>query len=136
MDKEFFEKIMNETAEIALATCADGMPNVRIVSYAWANNKIYFFTFKGKTKVAELDKNKNVAFTTIPKDSIQFVRANKATCERTSLSVDELKEIFIAKNKGLANFFAQGTENFEFYEIVFTNAELIKNVGKSEIIEL
>ena len=43
--KTEFLKIMDEQTEIALATSANNIPNVRIVNYYFDSNEIYF-TFR------------------------------------------------------------------------------------------
>jgi uncharacterized pyridoxamine 5'-phosphate oxidase family protein len=64
-----FDRIMAEQTEIALATCIDRSPNVRIVNFCFKNDSkgiLYFSTFADNQKVSEFVKDASVAFTTIP----------------------------------------------------------------------
>ena len=63
-----FERMMQTQTAMALATAADGAPNVRIVNFYYdAETKaLYFSTFSDNQKVAEFEKNPHAAFTTIP----------------------------------------------------------------------
>ncbi len=40
--KEVFDKVMQTSESIALATSVDNQPSVRIASFLWDNNKLYF----------------------------------------------------------------------------------------------
>ena len=73
-----FQRIMTTQTDLALSTIGtDGNPNVRIVNYYFnsKNNIIYFATFKDNKKVQEIDQNRNVAFTTIPTNGNEHIKA-------------------------------------------------------------
>lgn len=59
---EKFGQIMTEQSQIALATCADGHPNVRIVNFCNDSNRkgvIYFSTFGNNQKVKEFQSKQH-----------------------------------------------------------------------------
>ena len=59
---------MDIQTELALATCTDDQPNVRIVNFYFdeAAKAVLFSTFADNEKVKEFERNNSVAFTTIP----------------------------------------------------------------------
>lgn len=89
--KNEFERMMQTETQLALATVAEGGPNVRIVNFYYEpqNKTLYFATFADNDKVAELQHNPHVAFTTIPSSGQGHVRvtqglAKKAQCRQKS----------------------------------------------------
>ena len=80
---EFF-RIMEQQTEIALATSADNVPNVRIVNFYFdpQSKILYFSTFKGNNKVKEMKINSSVAFTTIPHKGNEHIKA-KGTAQKS-----------------------------------------------------
>ena len=71
-----FERMMQTQTAMALATAADGAPNVRIVNFYYdtETKTLYFSTFSDNQKVVEFEKNTHVAFTTIPTNGEEHVR--------------------------------------------------------------
>jgi general stress protein 26 len=83
-------RIMGEQNEIALATCVDNIPNVRIVNFCYDTKKkgvLYFSTFGDNAKVEEFSKNNSVAFTTVPHTGNEHVRATNATVQKSKLTI-------------------------------------------------
>ena len=67
--KQQFEQVMGSSVNMALATCVNDKPNVRIVTFAYDKNragKLYFSTFKGNQKIAEFAQNPNVSCMPLP----------------------------------------------------------------------
>ena len=62
-EKEFYRMMAAQT-EIALATCMESVPNVRIVNFVFDEEKklIYFSTFGNNDKVKEIESNNEIAF--------------------------------------------------------------------------
>jgi uncharacterized pyridoxamine 5'-phosphate oxidase family protein len=82
---------MTEQTEMALATCVNNSPNVRIVNFYYDVNRkgiAYFATFIKNPKVKEFSENAIVAFTTIPKNGSEHVRARNAGVVKSYLTID------------------------------------------------
>jgi uncharacterized pyridoxamine 5'-phosphate oxidase family protein len=123
-----FGKIMKTTADIALATSVEGQPNVRVVMFVWDDLKkiVYFYTFSGMPKTAEIEKNEKVAFTTIPAPGKQeHVRASSAVAKKSSKPFAEIKNMFSAKYPTFEETFGQVMEKLAVYEICFKQAEIV-----------
>ncbi|MEG0578809.1 MAG: pyridoxamine 5'-phosphate oxidase family protein, partial [Niameybacter sp.] len=85
-----FKRLMEQQGELALATCKEGIPNVRIVNFCYdeANEGIvYFATFGDNPKIEEFAQNNKVAFTTIPHVGNEHVRVKNATILQSQLTV-------------------------------------------------
>jgi len=79
-----FNRVMEETNKIALATSVDNIPNVRVVNFCFnPQNKgvVYFSSFRGLLKTLEVSENNVIAFTTIPvsAESSEHVRVKNST---------------------------------------------------------
>ncbi|WP_369284000.1 pyridoxamine 5'-phosphate oxidase family protein [Oscillibacter sp. GMB15532] len=94
-----FDRMMQTQASIALATAANGVPNVRIVNFYYdAELKtLYFSTFSDNLKVAELQKNPHIAFTTIAVKGEEHVRVKEGTARVSSVKIENIKDKFLAK---------------------------------------
>ena len=91
-----FNRVMNETNRISLATTVDNIPNVRVVNfYNNPQNKkiVYFASFRGSSKTLDLLQNNIVAFTTIPvsNESSEHVRVKNAIVKKSDLTIYDLK---------------------------------------------
>ncbi len=133
-EKEY-EKIMEGQNEIALATCAGGTPNVRIVNFccdSGAKGIVYFSTFGDNQKVEEFEKNATVAFTTIPHEGNAHVRVKQGTVRKSNNNVYDLKEEFIKKVPDYAMTIEQAGEYLVLFEIHFYEADVtvdFENIG-------
>lgn len=122
MKKEFL-KLMREQTEIALATCKDRQPNVRIVNFYYDEEEkaLYFTTFKDNQKTAEFAGNKQIAFTTVPHGGTAHVKA-KGVVAVSAGSVFDLKKAFAQKIEGYDSMIEEAGELLELYEIRFEEA--------------
>lgn len=114
---------MNEQTEIALATSVDNEPNVRIVNFYFDETKkvLLFSTFADNEKVKEFEANKKVAFTTIPKEGNEHIKA-KGIVKRSNLSISDIAEDFIKKIPDYKDTIEQGGEYLILFEIDFDTA--------------
>jgi len=137
-EKEY-GRIMSEQVEIALATCVDGEPNVRIVNFCYKETQkglIYFSTFGDNQKVEELAKNASVAFTTMPYEGNAHVRVKNGTVRKSSNTIYDLKEEFIKRVPDYAMTIEQAGEYLILYEIEFRSADVtidFENIGSITI---
>ena len=94
-----FNRLMNDCTELALATTANGHPNVRIVNFYYdADTKImYFASFHDNQKVTECLQNAEVAFTLLPKNSEEHIRVRLGKVKQSALSAADVKDKFLAK---------------------------------------
>lgn len=126
-----FNRIMEEQVELALATCKDGIPNVRVVNFCYDKTNegiIYFSSFRDNKKVEEFTQNNRVAFTTIPHEGNEHVRVKNAMIKRSALTVYDVKEKFIKKIPDYEMVIEQGGESLILFEIHFKEAEVTINM--------
>ena len=86
--KDKFRELMKVSNDIALASSSsDNQPNVRIVRFYYdeKDNLLYFLTLKNSQKTSEFEENNKVAFTTVPKNSLQHVKAKGIVTKRLLL---------------------------------------------------
>ena len=131
-----FNKIMEKTINMALATSIDNTPNVRIVSFCYDTNKpgiVYFTTIRDNPKTTEFEKNAKVAFTTIPTEGWAHVRATNAIITRSPLSINEIKPLFLAQVPGFDETLSQVEELLDVYEIHIKKAVITLGIDQTDI---
>ncbi|MBI4858307.1 MAG: pyridoxamine 5'-phosphate oxidase family protein [Acetobacterium woodii] len=130
-----FDRIMAEQTEIALASCIDRAPNVRIVNFCFKNDSkgiLYFSTFGDNQKVSEFVKDASVAFTTIPHEGNAHVRVKHGMVKKSSHTIYDLSAEFIKKVPDYAITIEQAGKHLVLYEIEFHEADVtvdFENVG-------
>ena len=135
--KTEFLKIMAEQTEIALATSVDNIPNVRIVNFYFepAENILYFSSFEGNDKIKEINSNPYVAFTTIPHSGNEHVKA-KGMVKKSSKTIFDVAERFIAKIPGYKDTIEYGGESLILFEVRFDTAIVTKDLNTIKKLEL
>ena len=135
--KTEFLKIMAEQTEIALATSVDNIPNVRIVNFYFepAENILYFSSFKGNDKIKEINSNPYVAFTTIPHSGNEHVKA-KGMVKKSSKTIFDVAERFIAKIPGYKDTIEYGGESLILFEVKFETVIVTKDLNTIKTLEL
>ena len=135
--KTEFLKIMAEQTEIALATSVDNIPNVRIVNFYFepAENILYFSSFKGNDKIKEINSNPYVAFTTIPHSGNEHVKA-KGMAKKSSKTIFDVAEQFIAKIPGYKDTIEYGGESLILFEVRFETIIVTKDLNTIKTLEL
>jgi uncharacterized pyridoxamine 5'-phosphate oxidase family protein len=115
-----FERIMATQTEIALATSVNDVCNVRIVNFVFdsASGTLFFTTFGDNDKVKEFEQNSNVAFTTIPHEGNEHVRA-KARVVKSKLSIFDVKDGFVSKIPGYGDTIDQAGQFLVLFELKF-----------------
>ncbi|MGL5150024.1 MAG: pyridoxamine 5'-phosphate oxidase family protein [Clostridium sp.] len=134
-----FNRIMLSQKELALATSVDNIPNVRIVNFYYNISKkgiVYFSTFSDNLKVKEFEQNNVVAFTTIPSKETEHIRVNKATIQKSNLSIFDLSNEFIKKIPDYETTIVEAGEYLSLYEIHFNQATVTLDYTQSDIITL
>ncbi|SET57697.1 pyridoxamine 5'-phosphate oxidase family protein [Lacrimispora sphenoides] len=135
--KQEFTRMINTQTEIALATCTDGQPNVRIVNFCFdeAAKVLLFTTFEDNEKVKELEHNHKVAFTTIPHAGNEHIKA-KGTVKKSSSTVFDKAEHFIKKIPGYKDMIEQAGDYLILYEISFDSAVVTLDFENIETYDL
>ena len=135
--KTEFLKIMAEQTEIALATSVDNIPNVRIVNFYFdpAENILYFSSFEGNDKIKEMNSNPYVAFTTIPHSGNEHVKA-KGMAKKSSKTIFDVAEQFIAKIPGYKDTIEHGGESLILFEVRFETVIVTKDLNTIKTLEL
>lgn len=135
--KKEFLKIMSEQKEMALATSVNNIPNVRIVNFIFdsTHNILYFASFKDNDKIKEMESNSHIAFTTIPHSGNEHVKA-KGLVQKSTKTIFEVAEQFIAKVPGYKNTIEFAGESLVLFEIRFDTAIVTKDLETIQTIEL
>lgn len=121
-------QVLETTTEIALATSVDNVPNVRIVSFIFDEKRpgvLYFAADRLNAKVAEMLLNEHVAFTTVPREGVAHVRSHKAIAKKSDLSIDDVKDLFIAEVEGYAETIAAIGDSLDVFEIHIKEAQVV-----------
>lgn len=129
-----FNKIMENTNEIALATSVNHSPNVRIVNFHYDTQKkgiVYFSTNRDNPKTLEFSQNNKAAFTTVPVGTVEHVRVANATIQKSNLTIYDLKEAFIKKIPSYEVIIAQIGHMLDVYEIHFREASVTLSVNQA-----
>ena len=128
---------MAEQTEIALATSVDNIPNVRIVNFYFdpAENILYFSSFEGNDKIKEMNSNPYVAFTTIPHSGNEHVKA-KGMAKKSSKTIFDVAEQFIAKIPGYKDTIEYGGESLILFEVKFETVIVTKDLNTIKTLEL
>lgn len=136
--KEKFLEMMAGQNEIALATCVDKIPNVRIVNFFYDETKkcVFFSTFKGNEKIAEFKQNPNVSFTTIPVGIPNHVRVHYGKVKKSEQTVFDVANQWIAKIPSYSENIEQAGAMLELYEIHFSEAIVILGMNSRETIQI
>ncbi len=129
-----FNRIMEKQSEIALASCVDNQPNVRIVNFVYhPDNKgvVYFATFRGNPKTKEFALNPQAALSTVPLGTNEHVRIQQSTVSISELTVYDLKDAFVAKVPDYASIIEQAGSELDLYEIHFKQATVTIDYTRS-----
>ena len=117
--KDLFEKVMQKSINMALATSVDNKPNVRVVTFAYdpaRAGKVFFTTFNRNQKVKEFAENPYVACMPIPESPEGDAQVRIfGTVQKSSVSLDEIIAIMsdATDNTRQLIYSAASQEHFE-----------------------
>lgn len=133
-----FEKMMATDEMIALATSVDNMANVRIVNFYYDSEakKLYFTSFNKSPKVAELEKNNVVAFTTVPTQGTAHARVQGAKVVLSDKSIYDVEAGFVSKIPHYAQTIAMAGPSLNLYEIHLDEVKVTVDMQNSGTIQL
>ena len=124
--KQQFEQVMSSSVNMALATCVNDKPNVRIVTFAYDKNregKLFFSTFKGNQKIAEFTQNPNVSCMPLPEAAEADLQVRIfGKVQKSAMSLEELVTLIAPKYPDGADTMKMGGNMMEIYEVCFTEA--------------
>lgn len=131
-----FERMMETQTSIAIATAADGAPNVRIVNFYYDTElkTLYFATFGDNRKAAELQKNPHVAFTTIPENGEEHVRVKTGIFRKSAVSVQAIKGKFLIKMPEYIMSIRDVLPALVLFEVTFDQADVVIDFEHMETI--
>lgn len=122
------ERILDQQECLALATCVNKCPNVRIVNFVRLKKQpgvLYFASLPDVIKVKELKVNSRVAFTTIPQGrEMEHVRAI-AQVKRSRKTIFDLQEAFESKIEGYEETIKTYGNTLVLFEIHFSKARVV-----------
>ena len=99
------------------------------------NNVIYFATLKDSKKVQEIDQNRNVAFTTIPTNGKEHIKAG-GIAVRSKNTVFDLADCFCNKIPDYKNIIEHVGNLLLLYEIHFKTATVTLDSSNIQTITL
>lgn len=132
-----FLRMMATHTDMALATVSDNHPNVPIVNFVFDpdTNILYFATFQDNEKVFELSINPYVAFTTIPRNSTEHVKA-KGVAVRSARSIYDVAPKFISKIPGYQDTIDMAGDALVVFEVRFPRAVVTLELDQIDTLEL
>ena len=137
--KQSFEKVMGTSVNMALATSIQDKPNVRVVTFAYDNNKpgaLYFTSFKGNQKNIEFKQNSSVACIMLPEEAEPeaqvriFGKVNKS-----NLSFDDIVALIAKKTPENAETIKGGGDMLDIYEVSFSEAYITVGMTQAQAIQ-
>ncbi len=134
--KEFLRLARTET-DLALASCAEGAPNVRIVNFVFDEKKnvFYFATFGDNEKVWEFAKNNRVAFTTAPKNGNAHLRG-QGVVKLSAHTIFDVADAFKEKIPGYDETIARAGSLLVLYEIAASQITVTLDFESIDILHL
>ena len=132
-----FNEVMQKTVNMALATSVENVPNVRIVNFCYdiaTPGVVYFATCRDNPKILEFAKNSTVAFSTIPVEGITHVRAQGATVNKSTHSINDLKHLFFAQIPDFSETFEQIGNELDVYEVRMKSAKITLGFDRQGIV--
>jgi len=136
--KQQFEKVMDESINMSLATCVGDKPNVRVLTFAYDKNKsgkLFFATFKENQKVKEFQQNPNIACTPLPIDIESDVQVRIfGTVQKSNITMAEIIEIIAQKFPSGAETLKNGGDMLDIYEVCFKEAYVTICMGEAQLL--
>ena len=133
-----YNEILAATNEIALATCVNSIPNVRIVSFVRKTERpdvLYFASGRDNQKVAEFAQNNHVAFTSIPPSGdVPHIRSQNALVHKSAFSINDLKDLFINAIPGYDETLAAIGDTLDVFEIHVKEATVIADFEAPDVV--
>lgn len=138
--KQQFEKAMEKSINMALATSVNHQPNVRVVTFAYdpaKSGRVFFTTFKGNQKVQEFQENANVALILLSEDVEDGTQVRIfGKVQKSTVNLDEVVELIARKSPENAETIKGGNEMIAVYEVLFDDAYLTIGMSRAQKITI
>ncbi len=138
--KAVFNLVMQKGVNIALATSMDGLPNVRIVTFAYdvkEPNKVYFATFPGNRKIQEFQNNGRVCFVSLPEGTLTELQVRcQGTVRLSARPLAQIAPFFVAKMPEYQEMLDQGADVLLVYEVEFKDAQVTIGISEAQTIQI
>jgi Pyridoxamine 5''-phosphate oxidase. len=134
---EVFYEIMENARTIAVATCVDNTPNVRIMDFVYDKdlNIVYVASFKKNPKISEFNANNKVSITTLPYENQKHLRSIGATIKKSDLTIFDKADDFIKRNPGFKETMEMAVM-LDVYEITTSEFTITPDIQHTNTIKL
>jgi uncharacterized pyridoxamine 5'-phosphate oxidase family protein len=132
-----YNRVLGGSKIVALATSVENVPNVRLLSFIFDDEKqgvIYFATDNSSRKVEEFWENNRVAVTTIPTDGVSHIRSTDCTVAKSALTIQDLGAKFIAAFPGYDMIIETMSDVLEVFEVKMKNCVVVTGMDKFETV--
>lgn len=121
---------LDATNRIALATSVNCIPGVRLVNFCYSKDHpsvLLFACDRNDRKVQEFEENSMISFTTVPPDGESFphIRSLSAVIEKSSRTIDDVKDLFIEQVPGYEKTLEHIGDNLDVFEIFIEDAMIV-----------
>jgi uncharacterized pyridoxamine 5'-phosphate oxidase family protein len=136
---ELLVKYLRGSHVLNLATAVNNRPSNRDVFYLTPNDfdgVIYITTMRDSRKIAELEENPHVAFTTVPTDEENgVVSSNSGIARLSNLSISDVLPLITDQIPDWVDVVSEAErEEMVVIEITFPTAKIFGNLGSASII--
>lgn len=135
-----FEKVMAQSVNMALATCVENKPNVRVVTFAYdasMSGRLFFTTFKGNQKIKEFEQNSNVSCMPLPMGPESDVQVRIfGAVKKSDVTLEEVVGMIAKKFPGDADTIKDGGDMMSVYEVCFDKAYVTVGMTPAQVISI
>lgn len=127
---QYYFETLDATDRIALATSVKNIPSVRLVNFCYTKEHpsvLLFACDRNDRKVEEFEANSKVSLATIPPDGESFphMRSLHAIIEKSSRTIDEVKDLFLEQVPGYEETLEHIGDNLDVFEIFIEDAMIV-----------
>ena len=135
---ELLEKYLRDSHVLNLATCVNNRPSNRDVFYLMPDeftNYIYITTPRNSNKMAEIEANPHVSFTTVPTDDDNgVVTSNKAQIHLTDKAIDDVLPLLDNQIPEWTEVVGGAKETFVILKLEFESEKFFGNQGINSVL--
>ena len=135
---ELLEKYLRDSHVLNLATCVNNRPSNRDVFYLTPDeftNYIYITTPRNSNKMAEIEANPHVSFTTVPTDDDNgVVTSNKAQIHLTDKAIDDVLPLLDNQIPEWTEVVGGAKETFVVLKLEFESVKFFGNQGINSVL--
>ncbi|WP_447408229.1 pyridoxamine 5'-phosphate oxidase family protein [Weissella confusa] len=136
--KALLEKYLRDSHVLNLATAVNNRPSNRDVFHLTPDeltDYIYITTTRNSNKMAEIEANPFVAFTTVPTDEDNgVVTSNKAEIHLTDKSIDDVAELIENQIPNWMDVAGEAKDSFVVLKLSFSSVKIFGDQGISSLL--